>query len=156
MKGLSLLTTNWGKGVLASSGWGTVSGGSQYRWLWVRVFTVQTPFPIIARTSSLLIPESKPSPWRKLNRHLILEKYSGEGRHLIASVEETNNDVLLGLPQYPARSRALDCRAYWGCLDWEVWESGSSGRWSSLQDCWMEYEHCPRQTAHQGWWRLQE
>lgn len=62
------LTVNSGKASGTSRrawcrGRGCSTGGSQYRWCRVSVFTMQGPSPIMATTSSLDIARSRFSPW---------------------------------------------------------------------------------------------
>lgn len=65
-----LLTVNSGRlstpsCVLLAVTDGCWAGGSQYKWLWVRVFTEHTPSPIRASTSCLLMARSRFSPYSR-------------------------------------------------------------------------------------------
>lgn len=57
------LTTNCGRVLELLAGCGARGGGSQYRWVSVSVFTRHSLSPMYTRTSSLLIPRLRPSPW---------------------------------------------------------------------------------------------
>lgn len=64
------LTINSGSTDEALSGWGGCRGGSQYKWVPVRVLTAQTLVPMLTTTSSLLMPRFKPSPYRSTEREV--------------------------------------------------------------------------------------
>lgn len=57
------LTTNCGRVLEPLAGCGARGGGSQYRWVSVSVFTRHSLSPMCTRTSSLLMPRLRPSPW---------------------------------------------------------------------------------------------
>lgn len=57
------LTTNCGSVLVPLAGCGARGDGSQYRWVRVSVFTRHSLSPMCTRTSSLLIPRLRPSPW---------------------------------------------------------------------------------------------